>query len=102
MVSYAKRSQTSTTDSDLKEEGQSRKSNTTVVGGRGITPSSPKLGNANNPNKAEIPDRKKNSAVTSVSILDANSKYNMYCTLDLHYCLKGVACPELKILIFYR
>lgn len=65
VVSYAKRSQTSTTDSDLKEEGQSRKSNTTVVGGRGITPSSPKLGNANNPNKAEIPDRKKNSAVTS-------------------------------------
>ncbi|XP_078262642.1 MAP/microtubule affinity-regulating kinase 3a isoform X6 [Rhinoraja longicauda] len=65
VVSYAKRSQTSATDGDLKEEGQSRKSNTTVVGGRGITPSSPKLGNANNPNKAEIPDRKKNSAVTS-------------------------------------
>ncbi|XP_051866346.1 MAP/microtubule affinity-regulating kinase 3a isoform X5 [Pristis pectinata] len=65
VVSYAKRSQTSTTDGDLKEEVQSRKSSTTAVGGRGITPSSPKLGNANNPNKAEIPDRKKNSAVTS-------------------------------------
>ncbi|XP_072126071.1 MAP/microtubule affinity-regulating kinase 3a isoform X3 [Mobula birostris] len=65
VVSYAKRSQTSTTDSDLKEEVQSRKSSTTAVGGRGIIPSSPKLGNANNPNKAEIPDRKKNSAVTS-------------------------------------
>ncbi|XP_062903807.1 MAP/microtubule affinity-regulating kinase 3a isoform X1 [Mobula hypostoma] len=65
VVSYAKRSQTSTTDSDLKEEVQSRKSSTTAVGGRGIIPSSPKLGNASNPNKAEIPDRKKNSAVTS-------------------------------------
>ncbi|XP_067847852.1 MAP/microtubule affinity-regulating kinase 3a isoform X7 [Heptranchias perlo] len=65
VASYPKRSQTSTADSDLKEEVQSRKSSTTAVGGRGITPSSPKLGNANNPNKAEIPDRKKSSVVTS-------------------------------------
>ncbi|XP_072346409.1 MAP/microtubule affinity-regulating kinase 3a isoform X6 [Scyliorhinus torazame] len=65
VVSYPKRSQTSTTDSDLKEEVQSRKSSTSTVGGRGITPSSPKLGSANNPNKAEIPDRKKSSVVTS-------------------------------------
>ncbi|XP_078090170.1 MAP/microtubule affinity-regulating kinase 3a isoform X3 [Mustelus asterias] len=65
VVSYPKRSQTSTADSDLKEEVQSRKSSTTAVGGRGITPSSPKLGSANNPNKAEIPDRKKSSVVTS-------------------------------------
>uniref|UniRef100_UPI00398F7B15 MAP/microtubule affinity-regulating kinase 3a isoform X9 n=1 Tax=Pristiophorus japonicus TaxID=55135 RepID=UPI00398F7B15 len=65
VVSYPKRSQTSTADSELKEEVQSRKSSTTAVGGRGITPSSPKLGNANNPNKAEIPERKKSSVVTS-------------------------------------
>ncbi|XP_067895081.1 MAP/microtubule affinity-regulating kinase 3a isoform X6 [Heterodontus francisci] len=65
VVSYPKRSQTSTADSDLKEEVQSRKSSTSAVGGRGITPSSPKLGSANNPNKAEIPDRKKSSVVTS-------------------------------------
>ncbi|XP_048455681.1 MAP/microtubule affinity-regulating kinase 3a isoform X9 [Rhincodon typus] len=65
VVSYPKRSQTSTADSDLKEEVQSRKSSTTAVGGRGITPPSPKLGSANNPNKAEIPDRKKSSVVSS-------------------------------------
>ncbi|XP_069772592.1 MAP/microtubule affinity-regulating kinase 3a isoform X3 [Narcine bancroftii] len=65
VVSYAKRSQTSTTDGDLKDEVQSRKSSTTAVGGRGLAPSSPKMGNANNPNKAEIPDRKKNSSITS-------------------------------------
>ncbi|MEE6493786.1 hypothetical protein FKM82_016938 [Ascaphus truei] len=63
---YPKRSQTSTTDNDLKEEGtQSRKTSSTAVGGRGVTPSSPMLGNANNPNKADIPDRKKSSVVPS-------------------------------------
>ncbi|XP_048455673.1 MAP/microtubule affinity-regulating kinase 3a isoform X2 [Rhincodon typus] len=67
VVSYPKRSQTSTADSDLKEEVQSRKSSTTAVGGRGITPPSPKLGSANNPNKAEIPDRKKSSVNNTVS-----------------------------------
>ncbi|XP_042193834.1 MAP/microtubule affinity-regulating kinase 3a isoform X13 [Callorhinchus milii] len=64
VVSYPKRSQTSTADSDLKEEGHSRKTVTTA-GGRGIAPPSPMLGNANNPNKAEIPDRKKSSVVPS-------------------------------------
>ncbi|XP_040189632.1 MAP/microtubule affinity-regulating kinase 3 isoform X5 [Rana temporaria] len=66
---YPKRSQTSTTDNDLKEEGvQSRKSSSSAVSGRGVTPPSPMLGNANNPNKADIPDRKKSSVVPSVSI----------------------------------
>ncbi|XP_061097387.1 MAP/microtubule affinity-regulating kinase 3-like isoform X3 [Conger conger] len=52
---YPKRSQTSTADNDLKEEGvaQPRKSN------------SPLLGNANNPNKADIPDRKKGTSTLS-------------------------------------
>ncbi|XP_075049358.1 MAP/microtubule affinity-regulating kinase 3 isoform X6 [Mixophyes fleayi] len=63
---YPKRSQTSTTDNDLKEEGvQSRKSSSSAVSGRGVTPPSPMLGNANNPNKADIPDRKKSSVVPS-------------------------------------
>ena len=55
---YPKRSQTSTAENDIKEEGggQARKS-----GGRGGAPGSPLLGNANNPNKADIPDRKKGS-----------------------------------------
>ncbi|KAM6311456.1 MAP/microtubule affinity-regulating kinase 3 isoform 6-T6 [Aegotheles albertisi] len=66
VVAYPKRSQTSTTDSDLKEEGiQSRKSSSSAVAGRGIPPASPMLGNASNPNKADIPERKKSSAVPS-------------------------------------
>ncbi|XP_030905217.1 MAP/microtubule affinity-regulating kinase 3 isoform X9 [Melopsittacus undulatus] len=66
VVAYPKRSQTSTTDSDLKKEGiQSRKSSSTAVAGRGIAPASPMLGNASNPNKADIPERKKGSAVPS-------------------------------------
>nr|XP_013053739.1 MAP/microtubule affinity-regulating kinase 3 isoform X8 [Anser cygnoides] len=66
VVAYPKRSQTSTTDSDLKEEGiQSRKSSSSAVAGRGIAPASPMLGNASNPNKADIPERKKGSAVPS-------------------------------------
>ncbi|XP_009078430.1 PREDICTED: MAP/microtubule affinity-regulating kinase 3 isoform X2 [Acanthisitta chloris] len=66
VVAYPKRSQTSTTDSDLKEEGiQSRKSSSSAVPGRGIAPASPMLGNASNPNKADIPERKKSSAVPS-------------------------------------
>ncbi|XP_043553430.1 MAP/microtubule affinity-regulating kinase 3a isoform X9 [Chiloscyllium plagiosum] len=79
VVSYPKRSQTSTADSDLKEEVQSRKSSTTAVGGRGITPSSPKLGSANNPNKAEIPDRKKSSVVTSNNMVSGGmTRRNTY------------------------
>ncbi|XP_053923872.1 MAP/microtubule affinity-regulating kinase 3 isoform X12 [Cuculus canorus] len=66
VVAYPKRSQTSTTDSDLKEEGiRSRKSSSSAVAGRGIAPASPMLGNASNPNKADIPERKKSSAVPS-------------------------------------
>ncbi|XP_077320635.1 MAP/microtubule affinity-regulating kinase 3 isoform X3 [Lithobates pipiens] len=66
---YPKRSQTSNTDNDLKEEAvQSRKSSSSAVSGRGVTPPSPMLGNANNPNKADIPDRKKSSVVPSVSM----------------------------------
>ncbi|XP_072424681.1 MAP/microtubule affinity-regulating kinase 3a isoform X10 [Chiloscyllium punctatum] len=79
VVSYPKRSQTSTADSDLKEEVQSRKSSTTAVGGRGIAPSSPKLGSANNPNKAEIPDRKKSSVVTSNNMVSGGmTRRNTY------------------------
>ncbi|XP_070972753.1 MAP/microtubule affinity-regulating kinase 3-like isoform X2 [Oncorhynchus clarkii lewisi] len=56
---YPKRSQTSTAENNIKEEGgvQLRKPNT--PGGRSVPPSSPLLGNANNPNKADIPNGKK-------------------------------------------
>ncbi|XP_016782260.3 MAP/microtubule affinity-regulating kinase 3 isoform X17 [Pan troglodytes] len=66
VVVYPKRSQTSTADSDLKEDGiSSRKSSGSAVGGKGIAPASPMLGNASNPNKADIPERKKSSTVPS-------------------------------------
>ncbi|XP_073494700.1 MAP/microtubule affinity-regulating kinase 3 isoform X7 [Phyllobates terribilis] len=75
---YPKRSQTSTTDNDLKEEVQSRKSSS-AVSGRGVTPPSPMLGNANNPNKADIPDRKKSSVVpTSNSTSSGMTRRNTY------------------------
>ncbi|XP_012868340.1 PREDICTED: MAP/microtubule affinity-regulating kinase 3 [Dipodomys ordii] len=68
VVAYPKRSQTSTADSDLKEDGiASRKSSGSAVGGKGIAPASPMLGNASNPNKADIPERKKSPAVPSVT-----------------------------------
>ncbi|XP_043838345.1 MAP/microtubule affinity-regulating kinase 3 isoform X12 [Dromiciops gliroides] len=66
VVAYPKRSQTSTTDNDLKEEGiQPRKSSSSAVGGKGLAPASPMLGNANNPNKADIPERKKSATIPS-------------------------------------
>ncbi|XP_042552786.1 MAP/microtubule affinity-regulating kinase 3 isoform X3 [Dipodomys spectabilis] len=66
VVAYPKRSQTSTADSDLKEDGiASRKSSGSAVGGKGIAPASPMLGNASNPNKADIPERKKSPAIPS-------------------------------------
>ncbi|XP_023378128.1 MAP/microtubule affinity-regulating kinase 3 isoform X7 [Pteropus vampyrus] len=66
VVAYPKRSQTSTADGDLKEDGiPARKSGGSAVGGKGIAPASPMLGNASNPNKADIPERKKSSTVPS-------------------------------------
>lgn len=68
VVAYPKRSQTSTTDNDLKEEGiPSRKSSSSAAGGKGIAPASPMLGNASNPNKADIPERKRSSVTPNVS-----------------------------------
>uniref|UniRef100_A0A4W4FTT3 non-specific serine/threonine protein kinase n=1 Tax=Electrophorus electricus TaxID=8005 RepID=A0A4W4FTT3_ELEEL len=59
---YPKRSQTTTAENEHKEEGgvQPRKSSSS--GSRGMVPPSPVMGNANNPNKADIPERKKGSA----------------------------------------
>ena len=80
-VAYPKRSQTSTTDSDLKEEGiQSRKSSSSAAGGRGIAPASPMLGNASNPNKADIPERKRSSATPNVSRRSLHSHLSLQLT----------------------
>ncbi|KAG7466287.1 hypothetical protein MATL_G00163200 [Megalops atlanticus] len=78
-VGYPKRSQTSTADNDLKEEGgvQPRKSST--AGGRSAAPPSPMLGTASNPNKADIPDRKKGSAApNNNSVSGGMTRRNTY------------------------
>uniref|UniRef100_A0A8C7W3K2 non-specific serine/threonine protein kinase n=1 Tax=Oncorhynchus mykiss TaxID=8022 RepID=A0A8C7W3K2_ONCMY len=53
---HPKRSQTSTAENNIKEEG-----GRSVPGGRCVPPPSPLLGNANNPNKADIPNGRKGS-----------------------------------------
>ena len=55
----------------LKEERMSiRKASTNTVGSRSIpTPSSPMVSSAHNPNKAEIPDRRKEVNATTVTVI---------------------------------
>ncbi|XP_004681624.1 PREDICTED: MAP/microtubule affinity-regulating kinase 3 isoform X4 [Condylura cristata] len=68
VAAYPKRSQTSTADGDLREDGApSRKPSGGAAAGKGAAPASPLLGNAGNPNKADIPERKKSSAVPGSS-----------------------------------
>lgn len=67
-TAHPKRSPTATGETDLKEERLStRKVVGSVVGSRSIPPSSPMVSTAQNPNKAEIPDRRKELPVTSVN-----------------------------------
>ncbi|KAK9394227.1 MAP/microtubule affinity-regulating kinase 4 [Crotalus adamanteus] len=68
---HPKRSPTSAGDGELKEERMpSRKASGSVVssGRGGLPPSSPMVSSANNPNKSEIPDRRKDSAVNTNNI----------------------------------
>ncbi|XP_030076082.1 MAP/microtubule affinity-regulating kinase 4 isoform X2 [Microcaecilia unicolor] len=67
---HPKRSPTSTGDGELKEERMpSRKTSCSVVGSsRGIPPSSPMVSSANNPNKSEIPDRRKEISINTNNI----------------------------------
>ncbi|XP_036981191.1 MAP/microtubule affinity-regulating kinase 3a isoform X16 [Acanthopagrus latus] len=58
-MSHPKRSQTTTAENSTKEEGGVQLRKPTTPGSRGAPPASPLLGNANNPNKADIPDRRK-------------------------------------------
>uniref|UniRef100_A0A673I9G5 non-specific serine/threonine protein kinase n=1 Tax=Sinocyclocheilus rhinocerous TaxID=307959 RepID=A0A673I9G5_9TELE len=60
-VGYPKRSQTTSAESDHKEEGSAQARKSSSSGSRGMAPPSPMLGNANNPNKADIPDHKKSA-----------------------------------------
>ncbi|XP_078097209.1 MAP/microtubule affinity-regulating kinase 4-like [Mustelus asterias] len=93
LTSHPKRSQTSTADNDLKEERiPSRKATAggggTVTGSSGssragVPPSSPMVSSANNPNKSEIPDRRKVSGPTNNNIpASAMSRRNTYVCTD--------------------
>ncbi|XP_070403045.1 MAP/microtubule affinity-regulating kinase 3a isoform X23 [Nothobranchius furzeri] len=71
-MTHPKRSQTTTAESSMKEEGGVQLRKPSTPGSRGAPPSSPLLGNANNPNKADIPDRRKGAA-TGLSINTASA-----------------------------
>ncbi|KAM8903694.1 MAP/microtubule affinity-regulating kinase 4 isoform 5-T6 [Spinachia spinachia] len=69
----------------LKEERlSSRKPSTSTIGSRSIpTPSSPMVSSAHNPNKAEIPDRRKEANVTPNNIpASAMTRRNTYVCTD--------------------
>ncbi|KAK7903902.1 hypothetical protein WMY93_016509 [Mugilogobius chulae] len=71
-MTHPKRSQTTTADNGSKDEGsvQLRKPSTPRA-----QPTSPLLGNANNPNKADIPDRRK-GATTGTTITSASAGHD--------------------------
>uniref|UniRef100_A0A8C2H3Z8 non-specific serine/threonine protein kinase n=1 Tax=Cyprinus carpio TaxID=7962 RepID=A0A8C2H3Z8_CYPCA len=78
-VGYPKRSQTTSAESDHKEEGSAQARKGSSSGSRGMTPPSPMLGNANNPNKADIPDGKKSTgAPGSNSVSSGMTRRNTY------------------------
>uniref|UniRef100_A0A673KZ68 non-specific serine/threonine protein kinase n=1 Tax=Sinocyclocheilus rhinocerous TaxID=307959 RepID=A0A673KZ68_9TELE len=83
-VTHPKRSPTTTGEGDLKEERlPSRKASCSVVGSRSIPPSSPMVSTANNPNKAEIPDRRKDINATTNNIpASAMTRRNTYVCTD--------------------
>lgn len=67
---HPKRSPTSTGETELKEErlpGRKASCSATGSGSRGLPPSSPMVSSAHNPNKAEIPERRKDSTSAPVS-----------------------------------
>uniref|UniRef100_A0A7N8XB30 non-specific serine/threonine protein kinase n=1 Tax=Mastacembelus armatus TaxID=205130 RepID=A0A7N8XB30_9TELE len=67
-VMHPKRSPTSTGDRELREGRMpSRKASCSVMGSHSLPPSSPMVSSANNPNKSEIPERRKDMTATTVS-----------------------------------
>lgn len=67
-VMHPKRSPTSTGERELREGRMpSRKASCSVMGSHSLPPSSPMVSSANNPNKSEIPDRRKDMIATTVS-----------------------------------
>uniref|UniRef100_A0A8D3A0T1 non-specific serine/threonine protein kinase n=1 Tax=Scophthalmus maximus TaxID=52904 RepID=A0A8D3A0T1_SCOMX len=83
-VMHPKRSPTSTGDRELREGRMpSRKASCSVMGSHSLPPSSPMVSNANNPNKSEIPDRRKDMTATTNNIPgSAMTRRNTYVCTD--------------------
>lgn len=86
-MAHPKRSQTTTAENSVKEEGGVQLRKPSIPGTRGAPPSSPLLGNANNPNKADIPDRRKGATTApSVSVSAVGLKVKLDCLLC--FCMR--------------
>uniref|UniRef100_A0A8C9YP64 non-specific serine/threonine protein kinase n=1 Tax=Sander lucioperca TaxID=283035 RepID=A0A8C9YP64_SANLU len=72
-MSHPKRSQTTTAENSVKEESGVQLRKPSTPGSRGAPPASPLLGNANNPNKADIPDRRKGNNSASAGMTRRNT-----------------------------
>ncbi|XP_030216218.1 MAP/microtubule affinity-regulating kinase 4 isoform X1 [Gadus morhua] len=83
-VMHPKRSPTSTGDRELREGRMpSRKASCSVMGSHSLPPSSPMVSSANNPNKSEIPDRRKEMTATTNNIPgSAMTRRNTYVCTD--------------------
>ncbi|XP_048122864.1 LOW QUALITY PROTEIN: MAP/microtubule affinity-regulating kinase 4 [Alosa alosa] len=83
-VMHPKRSPTTGGDRDLRESRMPpRKASCSVMGSRSLPPSSPMVSSANNPNKAEIPDRRKEMTATTNNIPgSAMTRRNTYVCTD--------------------
>uniref|UniRef100_A0A3P8NJR4 non-specific serine/threonine protein kinase n=1 Tax=Astatotilapia calliptera TaxID=8154 RepID=A0A3P8NJR4_ASTCA len=83
-VMHPKRSPTSTGDRELREGRMPpRKASCSVMGSRSLPPSSPMVSSANNPNKSEIPDRRKDMTATTNNIPgSAMTRRNTYVCTD--------------------
>ncbi|XP_012723587.2 MAP/microtubule affinity-regulating kinase 4 isoform X5 [Fundulus heteroclitus] len=83
-VMHPKRSPTSTGDRELREGRMpSRKASCSVMGSHSLPPSSPMVSSANNPNKSEIPDRRKDMTATTNNIPGSTmTRRNTYVCTD--------------------
>uniref|UniRef100_A0A4W4HDH6 non-specific serine/threonine protein kinase n=1 Tax=Electrophorus electricus TaxID=8005 RepID=A0A4W4HDH6_ELEEL len=83
-VMHPKRSPTGGAERELRESRMPpRKASCSVMGSRSLPPPSPMVSSANNPNKAEIPDRRKDMTATTNNIPgSAMTRRNTYVCTD--------------------
>ncbi|XP_053473992.1 MAP/microtubule affinity-regulating kinase 4 isoform X1 [Ictalurus furcatus] len=83
-VMHPKRSPTGGADRELRESRMPpRKASCSVMGSRSLPPSSPMVSTANNPNKAEIPERRKDITATTNNIPGSTmARRNTYVCTD--------------------